>query len=64
MSHERSVESEADDDASVVGDTLTFSWDFGVTVPLWDAEGLLSDEPHWLHRALGLSPGLIDDLHR
>lgn len=43
----------------VRGDTIRFMW---VTVPLWGREGLLPDEPEWLHRALGLSGGLIQAL--
>lgn len=33
-----------------------------VTVPLWDAEGLLPEEPRWLNQALGLSAGLVADI--
>lgn len=33
-----------------------------VRVPLWDEGGLLPEEPEWLNRALGLSPGLVADL--
>lgn len=51
-------------DYAVAGTSLTFSWDFGVTVPLWDDEGLLPDNPEWLRTALGLSVELIRDLDR
>lgn len=56
------VESVAEDPAQVRGDTIRFFWDEGVTVPLWDADGLLPDDPEWLRAALGLSDGLIADL--
>ena len=39
-------------------------WDYGVVVPLWDAGGLLPEEPEWLRAALGLSDALIGDLTR
>ena len=54
---------EQPDDYTVTGD-LKFDWDFGVTVPLWDDEGLLPDDPEWLRRALGLSDELIRDMDR
>lgn len=44
------------------GDVIRFMWDYSVTVPLWDREGLLPDEPEWLHSALGLSEDLIQAL--
>ena len=46
------------------GGVIRLMWDYGVTVPLWDAEGLLPEEPEWLRAALGLSDALIDDLTR
>ena len=30
--------------------------------PLWDATGLLRDDPEWLQRALSLSDSLVADL--
>jgi hypothetical protein len=39
-------------------------WDYGVQVPLWDAEGLLPEDPEWLRRSLGVSDPLIEDLAR
>lgn len=51
-------------DYSVSGSVVRVMWDYGVRVPLWDAEGLLSDEPDWLRKALGLSDSLIGDLTR
>ena len=51
-------------DYSVSGPVLRVMWDYGVRVPLWDAEGLLPDEPDWLRKALGLSDSLIQDLTR
>ncbi|MEZ0579118.1 hypothetical protein [Nocardioides sp. MH1] len=51
-------------DYAIAGESLTFSWDIGVTVPLWDADGLLPEDPRWLRRALGVSDGLIIDLDR
>jgi hypothetical protein len=50
------------EDYTVRGDVIRFMWDYGVSVPLWDQEGLLPHEPGWLHRALGLSDGLIQAL--
>lgn len=50
------------DEDSVSGDKVAFFFDSGVTVPLWDEEGLLPDEPEWLERELGLSRELIVDL--
>lgn len=46
----------------VVGDTIRFMWDYGVTVPLWDATGLLPDDRAWLGAALGLHGSIVDDL--
>lgn len=43
----------------VSGDRIAFFFDYGVTVPLWDEDGLLPDEPEWLERELGLSNELI-----
>ena len=37
-------------------------WDYGVRVPLWDAEGLLPEDGEWLRGVLGLSDPLIEDL--
>jgi len=51
-------------DYSVSGSVLRMMWDYGVRVPLWDAEGLLPEEPNWLRKALGLSDPLIEDLTR
>lgn len=48
--------------AEVAGDELRLMWDFGVTVPLWDAEGLLPDDRDWLTAALGLDAVLVDEL--
>lgn len=31
-------------------------------VPLWDAGGLLPEEPTWLNQALGLSGELVADI--
>lgn len=51
-------------DHNVSGDTIRFMWDYGVRVPLWDAEGLLPEDPEWLRAALGLGDELISDLDR
>jgi hypothetical protein len=51
-------------DHSVRGPVIRFMWDYGVRIPLWDAEGLLPEEPGWLKATLGLSDPLIDDLTR
>lgn len=53
---------ETPEDYTVSGDVIRFMWDYGVIVPLWDGEGLLSEEPAWLRTALGLSEGLIQAL--
>ncbi len=44
------------------GTVIRFMPEDSVSVPLWDEEGLLSEEPEWLNRALGLSPELVADL--
>ena len=49
-------------DHTVSGSVIRFMWDYGVGVPLWDAEGLLPEESDWLREALGLSDPLIQDL--
>ena len=46
-------------DHIVSGTEIRFIWDYGVTVPLWDAEGLLPDDSAWLQEALGLSDELV-----
>lgn len=46
----------------VEGTELRFMWDYGVTVPLWDASGLLPDDREWLGAALGLHGSVVDDL--
>jgi hypothetical protein len=48
------------EDHTVKGPVIRFMWDYGVTVPMWDAEGQLPEEPEWLRTSLGLSDGLID----
>ena len=53
--HERAAE-------RVEGTQIRFMWDYGVTLPLWDAEGLLPDDHAWLGSALGVQGGLVDDL--
>ena len=53
-----------DPDEFIAGDEIQFMWDYSVTVPLWDEEGLLPDEPDWLRRVLGLSASMIDRLSR
>ncbi len=49
-------------DRTVSGSVIRFMWDYGVRIPLWDADGLLPEEPEWLRQALGLSDPLIEDL--
>jgi hypothetical protein len=63
-SAERPPDAETDEpaDYSVNGPVIRMMWDYGVRVPLWDAEGLLPEEPQWLRKALNLSEGLIHDL--
>ncbi len=46
----------------VSGTVIRFMPDDTVTVPLWDAEGLLPEEPTWLNQALGLSAELVGDI--
>ena len=46
----------------VSGTTIRFMPDDTVTVPLWDDEGLLPEDPDWLHRALGLSAQLAAEI--
>lgn len=50
------------EDYTVSGVVIRFMWDYGVSVPLWDREGLLPHEPEWLQRALELSEHLIQAL--
>jgi hypothetical protein len=63
-SAERPQDAEADEpaDYSVSGPVIRMTWDYGVRVPLWDAEGLLPEDPQWLRKVLNLSEGLIHDL--
>ncbi|WP_162794485.1 hypothetical protein [Nocardioides houyundeii] len=57
------TEGEEDDyDVPPIGDVIHFMWDYTVNVPLWDAEGLLPEEPEWLRRQLGLGNKLIEAL--
>ncbi len=51
-------------DRTLSGSVIRFMWDYGVRVPLWDADGLLPEEPEWLRETLGLSDPLIEDLTR
>lgn len=51
-------------DHTVSGPVIRFMWDYGVRIPLWDAEGLLPEEGEWLREALRLSDRLIEDLRR
>lgn len=56
-----------DDDAldyCVDGSVIRMMWDYSVQIPLWDAGGLLPEDPKWLREALGLGEQLIDDLRR
>lgn len=52
------------DSYEVAGSTITFLAEDGVSVPLWDDEGVLSDDPEWLATALGLSADLVADLSK
>ena len=65
-SAERPPESQGDEpaDCSVRGRVIRMMWDYGVQIPLWDAEGHLSEDPEWLQEALNLSERLIEDLGR
>lgn len=51
-------------DHAVSGPVIRLMWDYGVRVPLWDAEGLLPEDPEWLREALGLGDPLIEDLRK
>ena len=51
-------------DYSISGPVIRLMWDYSMRIPLWDAEGLLPEEPEWLREALGLSDLLIEDLRR
>lgn len=50
------------EDLQVDGDEIRFMWDFGVTVPLWDARGLLPADHDWVRAALGLDDELVAGL--
>lgn len=52
-----------EDEYSVDGSELRIMYDTGAG-PLWAIDGLLSDEPEWMKRALGISDGLVADLLR
>jgi len=52
------------EDYTISGDTIRFSWDYMVDVPLWDAEGGLPPDSDWLRRALGISGALVEELRR
>lgn len=56
--------SEHDEDESyeISGTTIRFMPEDTVTVLLWDENGLLSEDPEWLNRALGLTHELIEDI--
>jgi hypothetical protein len=56
------IQQEQTADYSVSGPVIRLMWDYGVELPLWDADGLLPEEADWLRQALGLSDRLIDDL--
>ena len=56
------IEGDEPADYTVSGSVIRLMWDYGVIVPLWDAEGLLPGEPDWLRETLGLSDPLIEDL--
>jgi len=45
----------------VEGSVLRVMWDENAG-PLWGDDGLLPEEPEWMHSALGLSDSLIADL--
>ncbi len=53
---------EVEETYEIAGTMIRFMPEYGVTVPLWDEEGYLSEDPEWLNRALGLSPELVADL--
>lgn len=46
----------------ISGTVIRFMPEDTVTVPLWDGNGLLPEEPEWLNRALGLNRGLVEDV--
>ena len=52
------------DSYEVAGSTIRFFPEDGVSVPLWDDEGVLNDDPEWLEIVLGLSAGLVADLSK
>jgi hypothetical protein len=54
---ERTIE-----DIHLEGTTVAFFWEYRAAVPLWDAYGLLPDDPEWLERELGLSRSLVAEL--
>ncbi|HET7326910.1 MAG TPA: hypothetical protein VFJ14_06435 [Nocardioidaceae bacterium] len=56
------ADDQEDESYEVSGTTITFMPDDSVTVPVWDEEGLLPEDPAWLHQVLGLSPELVADI--
>jgi hypothetical protein len=59
---DRTDAADDENDVPVDGTRIAFFSDYGATIPLWTDEGLLPEDPAWLERELGLSPGLISDL--
>jgi len=58
---ERSIgEDDADTHHTVNGRVIRFMWDWTVEIPLWDADGLLPEDPKWLRTEVGLSDELIE----
>jgi hypothetical protein len=51
-----------DNGAMEPGGVIEFFPEDTVTIPLWNEEGLLPDDPEWLREELGLSQELIEDL--
>ena len=48
--------------APVEGPEIRMMGEWGVTTPLWDANGPLDEDPDYLSRELGISQQLIADL--
>ena len=53
---------DADRHRTVSGRVIRFGWDWSVDIPLWDADGLLPEDPEWLRTELGLSDEVIEAL--
>ena len=48
------------DEPPEIDGVVQLMYDYGATTPLWDDQGLLSEDPGWLHSALGISAATVE----